>query len=133
MMREFLVGHGEVREGFAVFQHGVEPGHVLSNELPFEDEGCLRCLGDDAFDVVCSSDKFGNHVPVWIGCKVGAYTLVETGGFSDVQHPALFCFEQIDARFVWKVGRSQIHGHASSTLALTQKGNPVVCDMHAWG
>jgi hypothetical protein len=44
----------------------------------------------------------------------------------------LVIFEEVNARFVWKVGRSQIHGHGSCTLALTQKGNPAFQQTQRW-
>ena len=61
-----LVGQGEVREGFVVFEHRIKSGKVLSDQLALKDQCGLRGLGNDAFDVVCSSNKFRDHVPVWI-------------------------------------------------------------------
>ena len=122
---KFLVGHRKVGEGFPVFEHGIESGHVLSNQLPLEDEGGLRGLGDNAFDVVGPCHQFRNHVAVGVARKVGTNALVEARGLADVEDSALGVFEEVDARFVWQVSRSQVHGHAPTTPAMTQKANPV--------
>ena len=98
---------------------------MFANQLPFKHQCSLRCLGDDAFNVVGASHEFRDHVAVWIGGKVGAYPLVESGGFPNIEHPALVGFEQIHTGLVGQVDRSQIHGHTVATLAVAQKGNPV--------
>ena len=98
--RVLLVGQGEVREGFAVLEHGVEPRHVFANELPFQDQRRLGCLRDNAFNVVGSSDEFGDHVAVGVAGEIGANSFAQSGGFADVEHPALFVLEQIHARFI---------------------------------
>ena len=122
---KFLVGHREVGERLPVFEHGIESGHVLSNQLPLEDEGGLGGLSDNAFDVVGPRHQFRNHVAVGVAGKVGANALVEARGLTDIEDSALGVFEEVDARFVWQVSRSQVHGHASTTPAMTQKANPV--------
>ena len=121
---KFLVGHGEVREGLAVLEHRVEPRHVFANQLAFQHQRSLRRLGHDAFDVVGSFHEFGNHVSVRIGRKVRAYPLVQPRCFPDIEHTPLLILEQVHARFTWQISRSQVHGHAVSTKAVTQKGNP---------
>ena len=128
-----LVGHGQVREGFPVLEHGIEPRHVLANQLPLKDKRRLRGLRHDALDVVGSGNEFGNHVAVGVAGKVGTNALVESCRLADVEHPSLCILEQVDARFVWQVGRSQIHGHAPTTPAMTQKANPVSLQTHRWG
>lgn len=70
---------------------------------------------------------------VGVAGKVGTNALVETRGLADVEDPALSVFEQVDARFVWQVSRSQVHGHASTTPAMTQKANPVSGGTHREG
>ena len=105
---------------------------MLANQLAFKDKGGLGRLGDDAFDVVGPCDQFRNHVAVRIACKIRANAFAETGGFADVEDAPLVIFEEVNARLVWKVGRSQIHGHGSRTLALTQKGNPTSEQTHRW-
>ena len=129
----FFVRHGEVGEGFPVLEHGIEPRHVFADQLSLEDEGGLGGLGDDALDVVGALHQFRDHVAVGVAGKVRADALVEARGFSNVEHPSLCVFEQVDARFVWEVGRSQIHGHANTTPAMTQKGNPVSPQAQPWG
>ena len=130
---KFIVGHGQVREGFVVLQHGVESRHVLPNQLAFEHQSRLWCLGYDAFDVVGSSNEFRNHVAVGIGSKIRPNSFIEPCRLADIEHSALVCFEQIHARFMREVSRSQVHGHGLPTLALTQKGNPVALAEQRWG
>ena len=130
--RVFFAGHGQIREGFSIFEHRIEPRHVLANQLAFEDKSGLRRLGDDAFDVISTGDQFWNHVAVGIAGKIGTNAFAETGGLADVKDAPLVIFEEVNARLVWKVGRSQIHGHGSCTLALTQKGNPAFQQTQRW-
>ena len=62
---------------------------------------------------------------VGVARKVGTDALVEPCGLADIEDTSLGVFEEVDARFVWQVSRSQVHGHASTTPAMTQKANPV--------
>ena len=105
---------------------------MFANQLPLEDEGGLWSLCDDAFNVVSPSDQFWNHMAVGIARKIGANPFVEARGLADVEDTPLVIFEEVNARFVWKVGRSQIHGHGFCTLALTQKGNPAFSQTQRW-
>ena len=99
----------------------------VPNQLPFKHQCSLRRLGDDAFNVIGASHEFRNHVAVWIGGEVGAYPLVESGGFPNIEHPALVGFEQIHAGLVGQVDRSQIHGHTVATLAVAQRATLCRC------
>ena len=62
--RQGFAGEHEIREGFVVLEQGVEPRPVFADQLTLEHEGFLRRRRDDAFNVVCPRDEFGNHGPV---------------------------------------------------------------------
>ena len=96
--RELLVRQHKIRIRFVILEHGVESRFMFTNELAFEDQCFLRCRRNDALDIVCSSDQFGNHVSIRIGRKIRANPLIQTRCFTDVQHSTFSRFEQIDAR-----------------------------------
>ena len=98
-----LDGYLEKREPFVISQPNVVRRLLLLVEGHLEEKGLHLGVGDDGLQVVDPINQSGLlGVIAAAGPKIGANTLIQSDGFSDVQHPALAVLHEVHA---WSSGQ----------------------------
>ncbi len=65
-----MISQGDEGVRFVVLQHRVVARFVLSNQLPLENQGIARTLGNNEVNAVRVLNQSRNHLPIGIGYEV---------------------------------------------------------------
>ena len=106
-----MVSQGDEGIRFVVLQHRIVARFVLSNQLPFENQGIARTLGDNEVDVVRVLDQPGNHFSIGIGREVRLDARTQVCGLTDVGDPLVSPPEKVDSGLAGQVKASGVERH----------------------